>query len=274
MTPASSATPRTSPFGAAAVDDEAHRLGRHRDGRLGDGPPGRHRLGRDVDHPRPPGPVDVGEAAALGARRERSRWSIAAEDSAGSQPRRAGQARSSHQSSTSAPAGSASAASGIDRERVRRGEGREDVAPLPGRAAGQRTRTRPCSSRTGAPVGVPLRDDAHERPPARRSSVTGVAQDGPVDGPEEASSRRPARRRIAGRTNSSNVTKRRDRVAGQPEEQGRAAGRSRRRRALGRPERERLAGLDRDPPQLDRCRSPRTPPGRRRTARPTRRPTR
>ena len=69
MTPASSATPRTSPFGAAAVDDEAHRLGRD-----GDRAPRRRRGGRSTacretstmrGRPRP---VDVGEAAAFGAR--------------------------------------------------------------------------------------------------------------------------------------------------------------------------------------------------------------
>jgi hypothetical protein len=49
----------------AAVDDEAHRLGRDRDERLGRGPAGGHRLVTDVDHPRPTGPIDVGQAAAL-----------------------------------------------------------------------------------------------------------------------------------------------------------------------------------------------------------------
>ena len=67
ITPASSATPRTSPFGAAAVDDEAHRLGRDGDGGLGDGAPGGDRLVGDVDHPRPPGAIDVREPAAFGA---------------------------------------------------------------------------------------------------------------------------------------------------------------------------------------------------------------
>ncbi len=67
MTPASSATPSTSPFGPAAIDDEAERLRRHRDRRLGDGPSSGDGLGRHVDHARPPAAIDVGEAPPLRA---------------------------------------------------------------------------------------------------------------------------------------------------------------------------------------------------------------
>src|SRR4051812_41705873 len=94
MTPASSATPRTSPLRppppitaligssdtatsaseialrTTAVDHEAHLLIGHGDFGLGDRTAGGIRLVRDVDHPRPTGPVDVGQAATLGARRQ------------------------------------------------------------------------------------------------------------------------------------------------------------------------------------------------------------
>ena len=59
-------------LGAAAVDDQAERLGRHRHRRLGDGASRGDGLVGHVDHARPAATIDVGEAAALGARGERS----------------------------------------------------------------------------------------------------------------------------------------------------------------------------------------------------------
>ena len=55
-------------LGAAAVDDEAHRLGRHRDGASATARRAVTGLCRDVDHPRPPGPIDVRQPPPLGSR--------------------------------------------------------------------------------------------------------------------------------------------------------------------------------------------------------------
>ena len=129
---------------AAAVDDQAHRLGRDGDGRLGDGPPRGDRLVRDVDHPRPPGPVDVREPAALGR---------GAGSSGPSVRRRISGARSGPVEPPQLDLGAGRqrvVGLGDDREGVGGGQGRDDVAPLPARQADRRPAR--CASRTGAPA--------------------------------------------------------------------------------------------------------------------------
>ena len=227
----------------AAVDDEAHRLGRDRDRRLGDGPARGDGLARDVDHPRPAGPVHVGEPAPLGARlRSRVHRFLRV---GGRVERRVGRRimpRSSHHSVDLGAGRQAVVGLGDDRQRVGRGEGREDVAPLPARRESDADAAAVVADRRA--VRVALGHDAQERAPAVALGDR-LAEDGAIDRPEEvaAAGEAPDRRR----TNSSNVTKRRDRVAGQAEQQHRRAAA----RPIGGAERERLAGLDRDPPQVD-----------------------
>ena len=146
------------------------------------------------------------------------------------------------------------------------------MAPLPARAAGQRRGPGP--ARRGPAARARRARPAPARTPAGRGScVTARRGRARSTGRNRSSSRCPASRRSAGRTNSSNVTKVETGLPGRPNS---SAGRSRGSApsspgARAGPERERLAGLDRDPPQVDACRTPRTPSGPRRTARPRRR---
>ena len=194
---------------AAAIDDEAHRLGRQGDGRLRHGTPRGDGLGRDVDHPRPPGPVDVGEAPAL---EPRGGLLVHAVEDSGR-----GQARSSHHSSTSAPAGSSSCASGDDREGVGGGQGRDHVAPLPARQA---DRHAPLRVADGRARGVALGDDPLVAAATRAlADGTGPGRPGrPRVQVVVAAAGEPPQRRAHEELEGHEG---RHRVAGQPEEQDR-----------------------------------------------------
>ena len=104
--------------------------------------------------------------------------------------------------------------------------------------------TRPSPSRTGAPAGVAFRFDAQERPPAV-ALAHGLAEDGAIDRPEQvvAAGEAPDR----GANEQLERDGRGHRIAGQPEQQDRRSPT----RPIRDPERERLAGLDGDPPQVD-----------------------
>ena len=130
------------------------------------------------------------------------------------------------------------------------------------------TRTRPRPRGPAAPSVVALGFDAHERAPAVALRDR-LAEDGAIDGPEEVVADRPASR-IAGRTKSSNVTADDTGLPGSPNSRtgGPPPGRG------GGAERERLARLDGDAPEVDPGRSSRWRSSRRRTARPKRHPTR
>src|SRR2546427_5042168 len=100
---------------AATIDHEAQGLLGQPYDRLGDGPPGGCRFLAHVDHPGPPGPIDVRQAAPVGSSFGR------VEERPGRSPRRRrsfrahsiGTHRSSHQSSTSVPASTPSTSSGM-----------------------------------------------------------------------------------------------------------------------------------------------------------------
>ena len=212
ITPASSATARTSPFGATAVDDQAHRLRptarrtpRRRRG-------GRWPAWRSTSTMRgPAASIDVGQAAALGARGGPVAVH-AGHDAAAARATRLRPTVAVEPPELDRVAG----AVGLDRlrhdrERVRRGEGRQHVAPLPRRPVASRTRTRPCVVARRRAVRVALRGDAQERPPAGRSSdarrgarpgrPAGAGRGGPasarIAGPDEQLERDEARDRVA-----------------------------------------------------------------------------
>ena len=265
-------------LGAAAVDDQAHRLVRHRDGRLGHRATGRDRLGRDVDHARTSGPVDVREAAPLGARSGRSSAGgrvHGVEDNGVRRRGRGRQVRSSHHSPTSAPAGSRSSRLGDDREGIGAGQGREDMTPLPARAAGQRYRHAPVRRPGGAcrPPRAPRRRGRTRGDPGSwtrrragrrdRSDGTGRRRGGRPDGAGPGA--RTARRSRTWRRGC-----RATRTGGSRA----GTGRCRRRPAPGRCRTRTACPAGRRPARARSCRIRRTRSARRRMVRPTRRPTR
>ena len=241
-------------LGAAAIDDEAHRLGGHRDRRLGD---------------RPARGDGLAETSTIRGRPVRSTWvrrrrsargagdrpsvgSIASRIAArGAATRR--QSRSSHHSSTSAPAGSASSASGMTARASAIASADRTWLPCPPAPPDKPDRTRPRSSRTGRARRVALGDDPDERAPA------GALRHRRRAGPR---GRRGRTRRVGAMTGQPPERRtdeqlerheRRDGVARQPEEECPAGPVAAVVPGAGRPERERLPGLDGDPPQLDRA---------------------
>ena len=238
MTPASSATVEHVALRAAAVDDEAERLRRAGDERLGDGPARGRRLGARR-RPSAAGPsgrrgsggvarravLACGPSAASGRVRV-NRGRLAARRA---QAGRAGQAARRRRrdrggagcswsvephSSTAAPAGSRSTASGTTARASAAASALSTWLPWP---AGEPEADPAAVVAHGSAVAVALGHDAQEGPPAGRlrhrlEQHAGIAR-------SRSRRRCPARRRIAGRTNSSNVTNAADRVARQPEEQ-------------------------------------------------------
>ncbi len=235
---------------AAAVDDEAHRLGRDGHGGLRDGAPGRDRLVGDVDHPRPPGPIDVREPAAFGAwlrslvhrllrgpaiRPDAALGYVGAQcddRQARSSHHRSTARRPAAQSSASGTTARASAAARAEMTWLSCPPGEVDDRPGRGRRGPAPRRRRAPPRRAGTRAG--------------RGSC-GRARRGRRGRPAGAGRRRPARLRIAGRTNSSNVTAEDTGLPGSPNSRtGRSAT-----RPIRDAEGERLAGLDGDPPQVD-----------------------
>ena len=148
---------------------------------------------------------------------------------------------------------SRSSASGIDREaRPRRRAPRARGSPAPtGRRPGGPGRG-PRSSRSGEPSGVALRDDPEEAAPARALRDR-LEQDRAVDRSQEAVRRAGPRApgSPAGRTARTSRSSRPGCRAGRTGASVPPSG------ALRGPERERLAGLDRDPPERRSGRSSR-----------------
>ena len=186
---------------AAAVDDQAHRLRRDGDERLGDGAPGGHRLVADVDHPRPARTDRRGSGGDARARgrsgpcllRTDGRPMVAGSRPTHAQisPRRATTARRPRRRRADRPP------PGTTARRVRGGERREDVAPLPRLAAGQadldaarlvahrRAVRRLAPRRPGGSRAGPGSSDRRRAGPRGRP----VAGAGPAGGPRAPGSR-------------------------------------------------------------------------------------
>ena len=155
---------------------------------------------------------------------------------------------------------------GDDRQRIRGGEGREDVAPLPRRSAREPHVDPAGCVPARRSIGIPVRGHAQERAPAGRGPDL-LEQHGTIDGPEQVA---PSRQRADRRPDEQlERDEARDGVARQPEQEGATAVGSRR------PSRTRTACPAGPPPATGRSRRrSRTRPSRRRTARPRRHPRR
>ena len=252
----------------AAVDHEAHRLVADRHRGLRDGSARGERLVADVDHPRPAGPVDVGEAAALGARRSVPGHRAQYRGSGWPPVRRSVAVEPPQVDGAIRPA-ARRRSRGRSRGRPRSPSAERTWLPCPRPPPASRTGTRPSASRTVRPSASrsvmtrrnaaparALRDVVAEDRPVRRPEqpVRGQAGQLPDRRPDEQLERHEAR----------------DRVPGQAEQERRVAAIRRARR----PRRRTACPAARRPARARSGRSPRRPPGRRRTARPRRRPTR
>ena len=252
MTPASSATPRTSPFGPPPSMTRLIVSGETATSASATARRAVDRLVADVDHPRPAGPIDVGQAAALAARGllgHASSVPMVARWVAGRLVRRTLRSARVEPPQLDGRAGRRAdrAPRGSTARRVRGGERRDHVTPLPRRPPARRTRTRPASSRTGAPSAS--RSATTRRKPRRPGLFETSARAGPPrsTGRRRRSGRWPASApdRRAGRTARTSRSSRPGCRAGRTAASGPPSG------ALRGPERERLAGLDGDPPELD-----------------------
>ena len=247
ITPASSATPRTSPFGAAAVDDEAHRL-------VADTRPSASATARRAVS-------GLSQTSTIRGRPDRSTWVRRRRSERGRSVRGH---RAQYRGFRTRRRVRRSVA--VEPPQVDRRAGRAARRRSPGRSPGRRRS--PAPRGRGSPARARRRRAGPGRGPRRRARcarrasrsattrrnarrpglfVTSSRRTRPVDGRSRRSSGRPASRRIAGRTNSSKVTKLETGLPGSPNRSVRAAVGAR----SHDPEGERLAGLDRDPPQLD-----------------------
>src|SRR5450759_4969706 len=189
-------------LGAAAVDDEAQGLLAADDLRLGDRAARRGQLRGDVHHPRPPAAIHVSQPAATRPGLRSLVHATSVPEPARLCARRQG--RSSHQSSTPAPAGRLATDSGTTARPSAAASAESWWLSWPPARA---TRTRPAASRTGAPVAGSR--SAATRRKVRRpiDFVTTSSRTAASTGRNSAACVRPARRRSAGRTNTSKVTK-------------------------------------------------------------------
>ena len=177
-------------------------------------------LGADVDHARPAAAVDVGEAAALGARG----LVRSMDPPAPTMLAVPGYPRSSQRSSTSAPASARSTGSGMTASASAAASAESTWLPCP---PASRTRTRPLPSRTGRPSA-----SADRRHPLVAAAALalgdGLFEHGAVDRAVQA--RLPGEPPDHRPHEQLERDERRDRVAGQPEqEHGVALARRRRR---------------------------------------------